>query len=110
MPDSCGAARSRVLPLLATADVRAGSAAKAKGRPEAAVASDMFVAALPTGLAVAAAVPFALLTKPILVQARAAQFRTYLPSRRSLPTCLAIAAAIAFASFAELILVLASAT
>jgi hypothetical protein len=70
----------------------------------------MFVAALPTGLAVAAAVPFALLTKPILVQTRAAQFRAHLSSRRSFPTYLAVAAAVAFTSFAELILVLASAT
>jgi hypothetical protein len=66
--------------------------------------------ALPTGLAVAAAVPFALFTKPIFVQTRAAQFRAHLSSRRSFPAYLAIAAAIAFASFAELILVFASAT
>jgi len=61
------------------------------------------------GLAVAATVPFALLTKPVLVQARAAQLRADLLSRRSSPTYLAVAAAIAFTSFAEPIFVFASA-
>ena len=65
--------------------------------------------ALPTCFAVAAAISFAPLTKPILVQTRTAQFRAHLPSRRSSPAYLAVAAAIPFTSFAQLTFHLAGA-